>query len=75
MKFETVLIASLISHRENSLPHLDFFSGRFVDGDILRMYACEQIIVKSKDGKPLGVVLEWNEVPNDLRKKLSGGNV
>uniref|UniRef100_A0A915CCL7 NTR domain-containing protein n=1 Tax=Parascaris univalens TaxID=6257 RepID=A0A915CCL7_PARUN len=50
-------------------------SGRFVEGDVLRMYACEQIIVKIKDGKPLDVVLEWNEVPNDLRKKLNSGNV
>uniref|UniRef100_F1L963 Metalloproteinase inhibitor tag-225 n=1 Tax=Ascaris suum TaxID=6253 RepID=F1L963_ASCSU len=73
-------ITTLATSAACGLPSLGIgkeylLSGRFVDGDILRMYACEQIIVKIKDGKPLGVVLEWNEVPNDLRKKLSGGNV
>uniref|UniRef100_F1LEM2 Metalloproteinase inhibitor tag-225 n=1 Tax=Ascaris suum TaxID=6253 RepID=F1LEM2_ASCSU len=50
-------------------------SGTFGGGSDLRMNTCGQITAKDKNGQPLGLVLEWNKVPNDLKRRLRSGNV
>uniref|UniRef100_A0A915CCQ8 NTR domain-containing protein n=1 Tax=Parascaris univalens TaxID=6257 RepID=A0A915CCQ8_PARUN len=50
-------------------------SGRFTDRGYLHINSCGQITDDAKNGQPFGFVLEWNEVPNDLKVKLSNGNV